>query len=150
RHLDAALVANDAGELHALVLAAGALVVLGRPEDAGAEEAVPLRLEGAVVDGLGLRHLTGRPVADLLRRSQLDANRAAGPGLRVLAVRVGVCGCRGRMPERSRAGSPWRAGLPNVRSVSILAISLFLCSPGRAGPRPRHVQRLCALCVAPL
>jgi hypothetical protein len=43
--------------LHALVLAAQALVVLDRPEDARAEQAVPLRLEGAVVDRLGLLDL---------------------------------------------------------------------------------------------
>ena len=35
-------------------LAAQALVVLDRAEDLGAEQAVALRLEGAVVDGLGL------------------------------------------------------------------------------------------------
>jgi hypothetical protein len=49
--------------LHALVLAAQALVVLDRPEDAGAEQAVPLRLEGAVVDGLGLLDLAERPAS---------------------------------------------------------------------------------------
>src|SRR5436309_15224080 len=38
RHLDAALVAHHTRELHALVLAARALVVLGRPEDARAEQ----------------------------------------------------------------------------------------------------------------
>ncbi len=47
--LDAALLADDPAVLHALVLAAVALVVLHRPEDLRAEEAVPLRLERAVV-----------------------------------------------------------------------------------------------------
>ena len=65
--LDAALLADDPAVLHALVLAAVALVVLHRPEDLRAEQAVPLRLEGAVVDGLGLLHLAVRPLADLLR-----------------------------------------------------------------------------------
>ena len=74
--LDAALLADDAAVLHALVLAAVALVVLHRPEDLGAEEAVPLRLEGAVVDRLRLLHLAVRPLADLLRRRQRDADRA--------------------------------------------------------------------------
>ena len=54
RHFDRALLADDALVLHALVLAAQALVVLDRPEDARAEQAVTLRLEGAVVDGLRL------------------------------------------------------------------------------------------------
>src|SRR5438270_6207980 len=39
RDLDRALLADDALVLHALVLAAQALVILDRPEDAGAEQA---------------------------------------------------------------------------------------------------------------
>ena len=42
-HLDAALLADDAAIFHALVLAAQALVILDRPEDPGAEQAVALR-----------------------------------------------------------------------------------------------------------
>src|SRR5712691_8017136 len=60
-----------------------ALVVLGGPEDAGAEEAVPLGLERPVVDGLRLLDLAVRPVADLLRRRQLDTDGAERHGLRV-------------------------------------------------------------------
>jgi hypothetical protein len=63
RDFDAALLADHALELHALVLAAQALVVLDRPEDAGAEQAVALRLERAVVDRLGLLDLAERPGA---------------------------------------------------------------------------------------
>src|SRR5439155_26268890 len=55
--LDAALLANDALVLHALVLAAQALVVLDRAEDARAEQAVTLGLERAVVDRLRLLDL---------------------------------------------------------------------------------------------
>ena len=69
-HLHAALVADDALVADALVLAAVALEVLGGPEDLLAEEAVLLRLQGAVVDGLRLGHLAVGPGADLLRRSQ--------------------------------------------------------------------------------
>src|SRR5215470_14291750 len=54
RHLDAALLADDALILHALVLAAQALLVLDRPEDARAEQSVAFGLERAVVDGLTL------------------------------------------------------------------------------------------------
>jgi hypothetical protein len=64
-HLDAAAVADDALVLDALVLAAGALPVAGGAEDALAEEAVLLGLEGAVVDGLGLLDLAGGPGADV-------------------------------------------------------------------------------------
>src|SRR5207245_314418 len=72
RHLDAAALADDALVADALVLAAVALPVLGRTEDALAEETVTLGLQGAVVDRLRLRDLTGRPVADLLRRRETD------------------------------------------------------------------------------
>ena len=68
--LDAALLADDAAVLHALVLAAVALVVLHRPEDLRAEQAIALRLERAVVDRLGLLDLAVRPLADLLRRGE--------------------------------------------------------------------------------
>ena len=74
-HLDAALFADDAAVPHALVFAAVALVVLGRAEDLGAEQAVPLRLEGAVVDGLRLLDFAVRPGADLLRRGERDPQR---------------------------------------------------------------------------
>src|SRR5258707_6554171 len=73
--LDSALVADHAPVLHALVLAAEALPVRDRPEDLRAEEAVPLRLEGAVVDRLRLGHLAVGPAADLLRAGQADLDQ---------------------------------------------------------------------------
>src|SRR5262249_50412247 len=66
RHLDAALLADDALVLHALVLAAQALVVLDRAEDARAEQAVAFRLEGAVVDRLRLLDLAVGPRQNLV------------------------------------------------------------------------------------
>src|SRR3569623_2645546 len=72
RDLDAALLADDALELHARVLAAKALVVLHGPEDARAEKAVTLGLERAVVDGLGLLDLAVRPAQDLFRAGDRD------------------------------------------------------------------------------
>src|SRR3978361_2143656 len=63
--LDAAALADDALEADALVLAAVALPVPGGTEDLLAEKAVLLRTESAVVDGLGLLHLTVRPLADV-------------------------------------------------------------------------------------
>src|ERR1700745_3935630 len=74
RDLDAALLADDAAVLHALVLAAQALVVLDRAEDARAEQAVALRLEGPVVDGLRLLDLTVGPRIDLFRARDRDAD----------------------------------------------------------------------------
>ncbi len=58
RHFNAALLTGDAAILDALVLAAKALIVLRWAEDTGTEQAVPLRLEGPVVDGFRLLDLT--------------------------------------------------------------------------------------------
>ena len=74
-HLDAAALADDALVADALVLAAVALPVLGRTENALAEQAVALGLERAVVDRLRLGDLAGRPVADLLARRKPDPDR---------------------------------------------------------------------------
>src|SRR5439155_6111545 len=70
--LDPAALADDALVADPLVLAAVALPVLGRTENALAEETVALGLERAVVDRLGLRHLARGPVANLLARSKPD------------------------------------------------------------------------------
>src|SRR5208337_5564628 len=69
---DAALLADHAAMAHALVLAAVALIVLGRPENLGAEQPVALGLEGPVVDGLGLLYLAVRPRPDHLGRCDRD------------------------------------------------------------------------------
>src|SRR5437763_14919425 len=74
RHLNRALLANDALILHALVLAAQALIVLDRPEDARAEQTVALGLEGAVVDGLRLLDLAVGPRQNLFRARDRDAD----------------------------------------------------------------------------
>ena len=74
RDFDAALFADDALVLHALVLAAQAFVVLDRPEDARAEQTVTFRLERTVVDGFRLLDLTVRPGEDLLRRRDRNPN----------------------------------------------------------------------------
>ena len=57
-HLDTAFLTNQTLVLHSLVLAAQALVILDRPEDARAEKPIPLRLEGAVIYRFGLLDLT--------------------------------------------------------------------------------------------
>ena len=74
--LDATLVADDALVADPLVLAAVALPVLRRTEDALVEETVLFRLERPVVDGLGLRHLALRPLPDLVRAGERDTDRA--------------------------------------------------------------------------
>ena len=74
RDLDAALLANHPAVLETLVLAAQALIVLDRPEDLGTEQPVAFRLEGTVVDGLGLFDLAVRPGTDHVRGGQTDAD----------------------------------------------------------------------------
>src|SRR5579859_3626774 len=60
--------------LHALVLAAQAFPIRHWAEDAGAEQAIPLRLEGAVIDSFRLGYFPMGPTADLFRRRQTNAN----------------------------------------------------------------------------
>ena len=64
----AAAFADDALEAHALVLAP----VAGRSEDLLAEQAVFLRLQGTVVDGLRLLDLAVAPVTDVVGGGQSD------------------------------------------------------------------------------
>ena len=73
-HLDTTTITNDAFIADALVFSAGTLIVLGRTEDALAEQAVALRLVSAVVDGFGLGDLAERAFEDFLGRSQSDSN----------------------------------------------------------------------------
>src|SRR5262249_38646104 len=70
----AAFVADHAAVLHALVLAAQALPVLRGPEDSRAKQSVALRLEGPIVDGLGLGDFAVGPAPDLFRRSQRNTD----------------------------------------------------------------------------
>src|ERR1700755_2954128 len=78
RDLDAALLADDALILHTLVFTAQALVILDRPEDARAEQAVALRLESAIVDRLRLLDLAERPGQNLFRARARDLNLIEG------------------------------------------------------------------------
>src|SRR5208337_1557143 len=73
-HFNAAFVADHAAMFHAFVLTAQAFPVGDRAKNAGTKQAVTLRLEGAVIDGLRLGHFTMRPGPDLLRRRQADAD----------------------------------------------------------------------------
>src|SRR6187200_330858 len=78
RDLDTAFLADDAAIFHALVLAAQALVILDRAEDASTEQPVPLRLEGTIVDRLRLLDLAERPGANTLRAGDRDADLIEG------------------------------------------------------------------------
>src|SRR5438105_8978050 len=67
-------VADYAAVLHPLVLAAQTLPIRYRTENARAKQAIALRFEGAVIDGLGLGHFAMRPAPDFFRRGQADAD----------------------------------------------------------------------------
>src|SRR5207248_3568839 len=125
--LDAALLADHAAVLHALVLAAIALVVLHRPEDLGAEEPVPLRLEGAVVDGLRLLHLAVRPLADLLRRRQRDADGVEGE--RILGLLEEIENVLHGFSLSSSCFVRSRWGTPRMVSPSLLGDTILMVSP---------------------
>jgi hypothetical protein len=60
--------------LHALVFAAQAFPIGDRAENFGAKQAIALRLEGAVIDGLGLGDLAVGPGTNFFRAGQADAN----------------------------------------------------------------------------
>ena len=72
-HLNATALTNDALVADALVLTTSALPVTGGAEDALAEEAVLLRLQGAVVNGLRLFDLALGPATNIVCGGQTDA-----------------------------------------------------------------------------
>ena len=74
--LDAAFFAHHAAVPHAFVLAAVALVVLGRPEYLGAEQAVAFGFERPVIDGFRLLDLAVGPRLHQIRGSQRNTNSA--------------------------------------------------------------------------
>ena len=134
--LDAAALADDALVAHALVLAAVALPVLGRTEDALAEEPVLLGLERAVVDGLGLRDLARAPGADLLRGGEADAD-----GVEIVDVDQGESL---RVGKRARGlGRARRATSPSPRYRRVRRCRRPRRLPGcpRSGRRRRHSRR---------
>ncbi len=117
-HLDAALLADDAAVLHALVLAADALVVLHRAKDLGAEQAIPLRLERAVVDGLRLLHFAVRPLANLLGARERDPHR--GKRKRILGLLEkgeNVTHGLSSFAQSSAAAAFWPPGLVSTSST---------------------------------
>src|SRR5439155_25564347 len=117
RHLDATALADDPLVPDALVLAAVALPVLRRTEDALAEQAVALRLQGAVVDRLRLRDLARRPVADLLRRRETNADRVELIDIDQVANRLFLSSV-GRVGQSSISASPSSAAPTGSTSSS--------------------------------
>ena len=68
----ALLTLNDLFTVGILIFAAHTSAVLGRTEDALAEQTANFGLQGAVVDGLRLFNFAKGPLADHFRRCQTD------------------------------------------------------------------------------
>src|SRR5208282_3184172 len=107
---DAALVANHAAMLHALVFAAQAFPVRDRTENLGAEQAIALGLEGAVIDRLRLGDFTVRPGADFFRTRQADAN-----GIKIRDLTGAIIRAR---TIQGRTSRPDSLGTTSIRRAS--------------------------------
>ena len=120
---NAALLADDAAMLEALVLAAQAFVVFDRPKDLGAEQAIALRLESTVVDRLRLLDFTIRPRTNLVGRSKANPDCIKMLFLLYLLEQIQQC---------THEGSPIRceARIRRVRGRCRCRASEFL-SPAR-------------------
>ena len=75
RDLDAALFTLPAFVAHLFIFAADALIIPYGAENFSAKKTVALRLERAVIDGLGLFDLAVAPSLDLLGTSKPDSKR---------------------------------------------------------------------------
>src|SRR6266581_188960 len=117
-HFDAALLAYDAAMLQALVLAAQALVILDRAEYLGAEQAVPLRLEGPVVDRFRLLDFAVGPRTDLLGRGQADGDGVEFLFLRYLLKEIEQC-FHVFTPARGETSIQYPAARLRRRSVAV-------------------------------
>src|SRR3989344_3303146 len=78
RHLNTALLTDDALVPDTFIFATEALEVLRRSEDTFAKEPVRLGTLGPVVDRLGLGHLSPRPSEDILGTRDGECNCIEG------------------------------------------------------------------------
>jgi hypothetical protein len=90
---------------HAFVFTTIALVVFCGPKYLGTEQAITLRLESPVINGLRLLDLSIGPFPDFLRRGQRDTNRVEtqrifGPNEKV--VQFFHC----NLPEQGQPDAP--------------------------------------------
>ena len=111
----------DAAVADALVLAAVALPVLDRAEDPLAEQAVLLRLERAVVDGLRLGHLAVRPlriISGEASRMRIELNV---PAPRFAVLDAGQAELADRPHERAASGGQSCMGRPRAPEAAAVA-----------------------------
>src|SRR5208282_5435487 len=117
--------------LQALVLAAQALVILHRPEDLGAKQAVALGLEGAVVDRFRLLYLAVGPGTDLLRRCKPGFDCVELFFLGDLFEQIEQCFHASLLPN-----IPWRLGLSINRNGRVNSVPDRYRSPASGFPSP--------------
>src|SRR5580765_1209251 len=139
-HRDAAALTDDALEADSLVLATGALPVPGRTEDLLAEQTVLLRLEGAVVDRLGLLDLAVAPGADVLGGGKTDTQLVKEvdvehvvPSLVTLEIQrwcSQVGGCPGWCPYALRVPPP-EGSAPGIRAHLLDLFDAARLPPGQ-------------------
>ena len=131
RDLDAAAVADDALVLRALVLAAGALVVLLGTEDALAEQTVTLGSVRAVVDGLRLLDLAEAPASDVVRARKGDLDGAV-----VVHAVVDALGHRSCLPNGPAAAGGFLScdRTEQVAGTGLWAVTAG-CSPRSSASR---------------
>jgi hypothetical protein len=74
RHLHTATVTNDAFVADTLVLATVAFIIFYRTKNTLAEQAIPLRFVGAIVDGFRFQHFPVAPLQNIVWRGKADGN----------------------------------------------------------------------------
>src|SRR5260370_5201176 len=136
RDFHAALIANYAAVLHALVLAAQALPVGDGAKNLGAEQAVAFRLEGAVIDGLRLGNFAVRPRTNFFGTRQTDTNGIEiGDQTGAIIRAAAIQGCF--LPPRLSPGPRSDAASDRLRTLTTKCYESFrVAKLGRSVPRP--------------
>ena len=120
-------IADDAFELGAAVLAAGAFVILFRTKNAFAEQAVFLGTVGAIVDGLGLLDFTKGPRTDVVGGSKIDLD--ASEVVDAVVDGFGHCGTLHKGTKREERGTGAKMSVLVTRpAVALPRPSEFGCS----------------------
>src|SRR6202040_1642790 len=125
RHFDAALIANHSAMLHPLVFSAQALPVRDGAKNLGAEQAVALRLEGTVIDGLRLGDFAVRPRPDFFWTRQADPDRVEICNLAGAVVRTRSIQWLTLLPDETREKFKKLVGAPAMICGSAKLIRRF-------------------------
>ena len=120
-------IADDAFELGAAVLTAGAFVILFRTKNAFAEQPVFLGTVGAIVDGLRLLDFTKGPRTDVVGGSKIDLD--ASEVVDAVVDGFGHCGALNKGTKREERGTGAKMSVLVTRpAVALPRPSEFGCS----------------------